>query len=183
MAANATVHKVELSISDMDRHYYASHALTLAQHPSETPERLMVRLLGFMLFADERLAFGRGAVEDEADLWLRDDVGDIQRWIEVGLPDPARVKRASGRSREVVVLTYGGRAAELWWDKHAAELRKIRRVRVLEVPAAVSEALAALPGRSMRLQVLVQDGVLQVLDEAGGSLDVIATERLALTAG
>ncbi len=183
MAANAKVHRAELSISDMDRHYYASHALTLAQQPSETEERLMVRLLGFAVFADERLAFGRGSVADEADLWLRDDVGDIQRWIEVGLPDPARVKKASGRSREVIVLTYGGRAADLWWDKHASEIQKIRRVRVLDVPAAISEQLATLPGRSMRLQVLVQDGVLQLLDEAGGSLDIVLVERLALTAG
>ena len=80
MAPKSTVHKARLQISDMDRHYYASHDLVLAQHPSETDERLMLRLLAFALFADERLEFGRGlSTDDEPDLWRKDLTGLIEQ--------------------------------------------------------------------------------------------------------
>jgi uncharacterized protein YaeQ len=98
MALKATVVKAELQVSDMDRHYYASHNLTLAQHPSETDERLMVRLLAFALNADERLEFGKGlSSDDEPDLWRRDYTGDIELWIDLGQPDESRIRKASGR--------------------------------------------------------------------------------------
>ena len=96
MAANATIYKVELQVTDLDRHYYASHALTLAQHPSETETRLLVRLIAFALHADERLEFGRGlSDEDEPALWRRDYTGDIEQWIELGQPDEARLRNLS----------------------------------------------------------------------------------------
>src|SRR6478672_11253035 len=102
MAPKATVVKAELQVSDMDRHYYASHNLTLAQHPSETEERLMVRLLAFALYADERLEFGRGlSDEDEPALWRRDYTGEIEQWIELGQPDESRIRKASGRAAQV----------------------------------------------------------------------------------
>ena len=90
MALKATVHKVELSVSDMDRGYYASHSLTLARHPSETSERMMVRLLAFAMYADEALAYGRGLSADaEPALWKKDLTGNIELWIDVGLPEPS----------------------------------------------------------------------------------------------
>ena len=92
MALKATVYKVELQISDMDRHYYGTHALTLALHPSETEQRLMVRVLAFALLAEEGLSFGRGlSTEDEPDLWRRSLTGEIEQWIELGQPDESRV--------------------------------------------------------------------------------------------
>ena len=88
MALNATTYKVEPAISDMDRGYYATHALTLARHPSETDERMMVRVLAFALHAHEYLEFGQGMTnEDEADLWRKDLTGAIELWIDVGIPD------------------------------------------------------------------------------------------------
>ena len=103
MALNSTVVKAELQVSDMDRHYYATHNLTLAQHPSETDERLMVRLLAFALYADERLEFGRGiSDEDEPAMWKRDYTGEIELWIELGHPDESRIKKASGSDQVVV---------------------------------------------------------------------------------
>ena len=100
MALKATVHKAEVQISDMDRHYYQTHALTLARHPSETDQRLMVRLLAFVLFADERLEFGRGlSAEGEPDLWQRSLSGEIERWIDLGQPDESSIRRACGRAR------------------------------------------------------------------------------------
>src|SRR5512147_3279852 len=104
MALKSTIFKAELQISDMDRNYYGSHSLTIARHPSETDERMMVRLLAFALHANEGLAFGRGlSTDDEPDLWQRDLTGAIRLWIDVGLPDEKLLRRACGRADEVVV--------------------------------------------------------------------------------
>jgi len=166
MALNATIYKAELQVSDMDRNYYATHMLTLARHPSETEERLMVRLLAFMLHADERLEFGKGlSSDDEPDLWRKDLGGDIEQWIELGQPDEARIRKASGRAREVVVVTYGGRAADTWWERNASALARTRNLTVVDVSAAVA-ALAGLAGRTMRLQCMIQDGQVQVFGNA-----------------
>jgi len=137
MATNATIVKIELQISDMDRHYYASHALTLAQHPSETPQRLMVRTLAFALHAHERLEFGPGLSSEgeEPEIALRDYTGDIELWIDVGQPDESRIRKACGRSRQVVVVNYGGNAADVWWDKNANALQRVDHLR--DVPAVV----------------------------------------------
>ena len=164
MAPNATIYKVELQISDMDRHYYATHALTMARHPSETDERLMVRLLAFALYADERLEFGRGlSSEDEPDLWRKELNGDIALWIDLGQPDPARVRKACGRARKVVVVNYGGRSADIWWEKSAASLERSRNLDVIDIPAQTVSDLAALSERGLRVQCLIQDGHMQIL--------------------
>lgn len=164
----STVVKAELQISDMDRHYYATHNLTLAQHPSETDARLMVRLLAFALYADERLEFGRGlSDEDEPALWRRDYTGDIELWIELGNPDESRIRKACARARDVVVVNYGGRASDLWWEKAAGALSRLKNLTVLALPADVPEQLAALGERGMRLDVLIQDGELQLMGERG----------------
>ena len=161
MALKATVFKVELAVADIDRGYYADHALTLARHPSETDERMMVRLLAFALHADPSLAFGRGlSTEDEPDLWQRDLTGTIERWIDVGLPDERDVRKACGRAPDVHVLAYGGRAVALWWEAVRERLAKQPRLTVREIPAEASQALARLAQRSMKLQCTIQDGHL-----------------------
>jgi uncharacterized protein YaeQ len=170
MAIKATVVKAELQISDMDRHYYATHALTLAQHPSETDARLMVRVLAFALYADERLEFGRGlSNEDEADLWKRDYTGEIELWIDLGHPDESRIKKACGRAQQVVVVNYGGRASDIWWDKIASSLTRLKNLTVIDIPADVVEALPAIGERGMRLNVLIQDGELQLMGDRGST--------------
>lgn len=179
MALTATVRKAELQISDLDRGYYASHGLTLAQHPSETDERLMLRLLAFALFADERLAFGRGlSSDDEPDLWRRDYSGEIEQWIELGQPDESRIRKACGRAREVIVLSYGGQASETWWKKNGAALSRQRQLRVLEIEPAATAALAALIARGMRFDVLIQDGEVQFLGP-DASASIVPIERTA----
>jgi uncharacterized protein YaeQ len=166
MALKATIHKAELTISDMDRHYYATHALTLAQHPSETDERLMVRLLAFALYADERLEFGRGlSSDDEPDVWLRERDGNIALWIELGQPDEARVRRACGKSAKVVVINYSGRASDLWWEKNAAALARSKNLSVLALSAEDTAALSGLLARGMRLQCLIQDEQVPMLSD------------------
>jgi uncharacterized protein YaeQ len=165
MAPKSTIHKAQLQVSDMDRHHYGSHALVLAQHPSETDERVMLRLLAFALHADERLEFGRGlSTDDEPDLWRKDLTGTIEQWIELGLPDESRLRKACGRAREVVLLTYGGRAADLWWEKNAPALERCRNLVVLDIPPDASKALASRLARGMDLQAVIQDGVVQLID-------------------
>ena len=165
MAANATIYKVELQVTDLDRHYYATHALTLAQHPSETETRLLVRLLAFALHADERLEFGRGlSDEDEPALWRRDYTGDIEQWIELGQPDESRLRKASGRAAQVVVVGYGGQAAEAWWKRNAGALGRLRNLTVMELDDAAVEAAGALLVRGMRVTAMIQDGELQLMD-------------------
>jgi uncharacterized protein YaeQ len=171
MAANATIHKAELSISDMDRHYYATHVLTLARHPSETVERLMVRLLAFALHADERLEFGKGLGDEEPALWRHGYDDSIEQWIELGQPDEARIRKACARARQVVVVTYAGRAADVWWEKVGGALARHDNLTVVDIDETTVHQLAALCERSMRLQCLIQDGELQLID-AGTTLAV-----------
>jgi uncharacterized protein YaeQ len=165
MAQKSTICKAELAIADIDRGYYRDHALTIARHPSETDERMMVRLLAFALHADDGLEFGRGlSADDEPDLWRRDLTGAIEQWIEVGLPAEREVRKACGRAREVHVLAYGGRAADLWWQAVRDKLARQDQLSVSEVPIEASRALAQLADRSMRLQVTVQEGHVLIAD-------------------
>ena len=180
MSPKSTVVKVELQVSDMDRHYYAQHNLTLAQHPSETDVRLMVRLLAFALYADERLEFGRGLSDDsEPDLWQRDYVGDIQRWIELGQPDESRIRKACARAEQVVVVNYGGHAAEVWWNKISASLSRFDNLTVIDLdPKAIDEIVGHLQ-RGMRLTAMIQDTEVQLMSD---SLNVALTPRVRMAA-
>ncbi len=168
MAIKATICKADLSVADMDRHYYADHALTLARHPSETDERMMVRLLAFALHAHERLEFGRGlSTDDEPALWLKDYAGTIELWIDVGLPDEKRLRKASGRAARVVVISYGERTADIWWTQNRDRLERLANLDVFNLPPSASQALAALASRNMRLQCSIQDGELLIATDSG----------------
>ncbi|HET7729478.1 MAG TPA: YaeQ family protein [Usitatibacter sp.] len=156
MALKATIFKAELQVSDLDRGHFATHSLTLARHPSETDERMMVRLLAFALNADEALEFGRGlSAEEEPDLVKRDLTGAIELWIDVGLPDERDIRKACGRAREVKVYVYGARGASLWWAQNRAALEKQRNLTVAEID---TQHLGALAERNMRLSCTIQDG-------------------------
>jgi len=173
MALKATVHKAELQISDMDRHYYDSHQLILAQHPSETLDRLMVRLLCFGWYADANLQFGRGlSTDDEPDLWRKSLSGEIELWVDLGQPDESRVRKACGRAREVVIVGYSGRGFSVWLEKNAALLRRCRNLSVWQLEDGVAQALGTLNQRGMRLQCLIQDGELQLIGEDNSSVSV-----------
>jgi uncharacterized protein YaeQ len=159
MALKSTIFKAELQVSDLDRGHFESHALTIARHPSETDERMMVRLLAFALNADGRLDFGRGlSTEGEADLVLTDLTGAIDLWIDVGLPDEREVRKAAGRARAVKVYTYGGRSAALWWTQNEAALARLGNAEVADIPEDVTRALAAWADRTMRIECTIQEG-------------------------
>jgi uncharacterized protein YaeQ len=165
MALKATIFKADLQIADMDRNYYHDHALTIARHPSETDERMMVRLLAYALHADEALSFGKGlSADDEPDLWQKDLTGAIELWIDVGQPDDKRLRRACGRARDVFVYSYGGHGAAIWWDQICGKLDRTGNLTVVSVPAAASQALAKLARRNMRLNCTVQDQQVWLAD-------------------
>ncbi len=165
MALKATVYKAELQISDLDRHYYETHTLTLAQHPSETGERVMVRLLAYALFAADDLDFGRGlGSEDEPDLVRKSLTGEIEQWIYLGQPEEARIRKACGRAREVVVIGYSGRSFALWWEKNSDALARCGNLAVIELPGEQVTQLGSMIERNMRLQCLIQDAQVQLMD-------------------
>jgi uncharacterized protein YaeQ len=167
MAIKATVFKATLQIADIDRHYYADHSLTLARHPSETDERMMVRLLAYALYADYALTFGKGiSSDDEPDLWQKDLTGAIERWIEVGLPDERIIRKACGRAEQVVVISYG-RAADIWWNENRDKLQRLNNLTVLKLDSGTTLALAALASRTMQLQCTIQEGHIMMTSDAG----------------
>lgn len=181
LALKSTIYKAALQIADMDRGLYADHALTLALHPSETEERLMVRLLAFALSVpaddhDGALVFARGLSDtDEPDLWRHALDGTLRHWIEVGQPDERRLLRACGRAERVGIWAYAS-STPIWWQGLASRLARQRNLEVWQIPAAQSQALAALAERSMSLQVSVQEG--QVLVVHGERMVEVHPQRL-----
>ena len=158
MALKSTIFKAELQVADMDRAYYGDHALTIARHPSEQDARMMVRVLAFALHASPALAFAQGlTASDEPDLWRRDATGTIECWIDVGQPDERLVRRACGRAEQVVVYAFG-RATDVWWARSSPALARLGNLAVWRIAPHVTDALAALAQRTMRLQCTVQDG-------------------------
>jgi len=176
MALKATIHKAEIIISDMDRGYYHTHALTLAQHPSETLERLMLRIVVFALHANEQLGFTRGiSAVDEPELWQKSDTGDIDVWIDLGEPDERRLRQACGRAREVWLYTYG-RGSDIWWQGMQSKVTRLKNLRVLRIAPETLAELVKFHQRTMQLQATVQDNQLWL--SCGDQCVLVEAERL-----
>lgn len=166
MALKSTIYKIDLNIADMDRQYYAQHSLTLAKHPSETDERVMVRVIGFTLYASDTLTFGKGlSDEEEPDLWQKDLTGAIELWMDVGLPAEKEIRKAAGRARQVVVMLYGGRVADMWWDQNGKALQKLNNLTVINLPE--TQALAEMASRGLNMSCTIQDGEILVSHDSG----------------
>ncbi len=165
MALKATIYKAALQVADMDRNLYADHQLTMALHPSETEERLMMRLLAFALNvpADDHggaLTQARGLAEaDEPDLWQHDLTGQLLHWVEVGQPEERRITRACGRANRVTLYGYAA-STSVWWAGIQNKLARLTNLALWQVPSPQSLALAAMAQRSMQLQITVQDGTV-----------------------
>ena len=169
MALKATIYKADLQIADMDRNYYQDHVLTLARHPSETDERMMVRLLAFARYASDSLVFTKGLFDvDEPDLWQKDLTGAIELWIEVGQPDEKRILKACGRAAQVVVISYANNSS-IWWNGISSRVERARNLTVLNMPVATSRELEKLAQRNMQLQCTIQDGQIWL---TGGDVSV-----------
>jgi uncharacterized protein YaeQ len=169
MALKSTVFKANLSIADIDHGYYADHALTLARHPSETDERMMVRLVALALQAhrlqselngDGTLAFGAGLSDpDEPDVWLRDYTGQTRLWVEVGQPEDKPLAKACNKADAVVVYAFA-HAAPVWWRGIESKLTRLDKLQVWNIPSESAQGLGALADRSLQLQATVQEGGL-----------------------
>jgi uncharacterized protein YaeQ len=163
MAQNATIYKVELSVSDMDRHYYETHKLTVAKHPSETDERLMLRLVAFALNAHENLEMTKGlSTDDEPDIWQKSLSGELDVWVALGLPSEKVMRQSCNKASKVFIYPYGGRTAEIWWDKVKNSTTRFDNLQVASFSEQDTSALAKLASRAMRLQVNIQDGEVMV---------------------
>ena len=177
MALKATIHKAQLQIADMDRNLYVDHAVTIARHPSETDERMLIRLLALALNlpADDT----QGTLElakdlwdaDEPALWHKDLTGRIVHWIDIGQPDDKRLMKASGRADRVSVYSFS-HSTPIWWAGIANKITRAGNLVVWQVDAAQSQALAGLAQRGMQLQVSVQDGTTWVGDGTATSIEL-----------
>lgn len=166
MALSATILKVELNISDMDRHYYQTHSLTVAMHPSENDTRVMLRLVAFAMFADESLSFTKGlSTDDEPELWQKNLIDDIDLWIDFGQPDEKRIKRACQKSAQVAVFSYGDNATNTWWTANHNKLEQFRNLNVIKIGTEQYQSLAAFSKRNIHLNISIQDGELMLSDE------------------
>lgn len=175
MALKATIYKAELQIADMDRNYYQEHLLTLARHPSETDERMMIRLLAFAIHASDSLTFTKGLFDtEEPDLWQKDLTGAIELWIEVGQPDEKRLMKACGRSEKVVVYSYGA-TSHIWFKQIANKLERAKNLSVINIPSDAAVQLQKMANRNMQLQCTIQDGQIWLTD----SVDTVLVEREA----
>jgi uncharacterized protein YaeQ len=165
MALKSTIFKADCQIADIDRSYYQPHNLTIALHPSETEERMMIRLLAFILNAHEHLQFTKGlSADDEPDIWQKSLTDDIALWIDVGMPDEKRIRKASSRADKVILYTYGGRNTA-WWNQLEPKLKRFSNLTVINLPKSSTDQLAMLVKRAMQLQISLQDGQIWVSDD------------------
>ena len=176
MALKATIYKAVINIADMDRNFFHDANLTLAQHPSETEQRMMLRLLAWIYHADERLTFTRGlSAEDEPEIWRKNDHNGIELWVELGLPDEKRLKKACNQSREVVLYAYGERAARVWWSQIEGKVRGFENLRIRYIDDEMLTQLTAFGSRTMDLQATLQDGTIW-LSDAQSNLEIHFSE-------
>ena len=163
MAQKATIYKVELSVSDMDRHYYETHKLTVAKHPSETDERLMVRLVAFALNAHAQLEMTKGlSTDDEPDIWQKSLSNELELWVALGLPSEKVVRQSCGKADKVIVYSYGGKTADMWWEKIKNSTTRFDNLEVTNLSETDTSDLAKLAARSMKLQVNIQESEVMV---------------------
>jgi uncharacterized protein YaeQ len=166
MALKSTVFKARLNISDLDRNIYEDFSLSVARHPSETDARMMLRIVAYALHADPQLEFGRGiSTDDEPDLWRRDLTGVIELWIDLGIPDPGRLRKACGRAQQVVLYAYGERAYSVWREKHARELSRPDNLAIYAIDDRTFAALGVMASPGMALQCTVSEGDVWLTDD------------------
>jgi len=159
MAIKSTIFKAETQITNLDSHYYADHQLTIAQHPSENDERMMVRLFAFILYASESLQLCKGiSTEDEPDLWQKSLSDEIELWIDLGQPDEKRIRKACGRSKRVVIVNYQENSANVWREQNRSTLARFDNLELISIPDESVTALGKMAERTMRLQCTIQDG-------------------------
>ena len=168
MALKPTIYKAQVELADSDRNCFESLSLTLAKHPSETLERMAVRLLAYCLNAGRGLEFTKGiSTADEPDLWLHSDSGEIQQWIEVGQPEEPRLRKACGRARQVSIYAFA-KSVDTWWKLNGAAIGALPHLQVWQLAWPEVEAVADLLDRTMQLNVSIVGGIMY-LDNGSAS--------------
>ncbi len=182
MALKATIFKAEISISDMDRNYYNDHNLTIARHPSENDERMMLRIIAFIVNAHERLEFTKGLSEDDVpDLWQKNFADEIERWIELGQPSEQRIKKGCNQSQQMLIYAYADNSFDAWWKKEQHKLRTRKNLSVFTLPEALATTLANAVTRTMHMQVSIQDGQIWLTledNDASELIEVVIEQHL-----
>jgi len=165
MAIKATIYKAKLDISDCDRNYFHHHELTISCHPSETEQRMMVRLLAFSLFASVHLSFTRGlCADDEPELWAKNLSGEIELWISLGQIEEKQLRKSLGRSKKVVIFTYAGQKSSLWWQKNQSHYSQLKNLHILNIKPEDVDAMQSVVSRNMNLQITIQEGIIWLSD-------------------
>lgn len=166
MALRSSIFKANVSLSNLDANFYEDFSFTIALHPSETEERMMFRLLAFLYCAEERLEFTEGLNNpDLPDIWLKDLTGDIDHWIDLGLPDEKRIKKAMGKSNRVSIFTYSPSKAKAWFDKLEASIVNNKKVRFFNFKEDEPHSLATLVERSMNLNCMIEDDLISLSND------------------
>jgi uncharacterized protein YaeQ len=166
MALKPTIYKFKIALTDLNRQYYDTLNLTIAQHPSETLERMMARMLAFCLNAQESLAFTKGlSSAEEPDLWAHTPDGRIALWIDVGEPAPERIKKATRIAQAVKVYSFNSKS-NVWWMQEQAKLNPLNAA-VFRFQWPDIQALAKLVQRTMDISVTVSEESAYVAAEAG----------------
>lgn len=161
MALKATIFKADVSITDLDRNYFQEHNLTIARHPSENDERMMLRLLAFILNANENLEFTRGLSEDdEPDIWQKNYSGEIELWLELGTPSEQRVKKGCNQAQQMMIYAYDDNVFQEYWKKEGNKLSMRNNLQVVTIDADLAQQLSQITDRNMQIQVTIQDGVM-----------------------
>ena len=161
MALKATIFKATLNVSDMDRHYYQTHDLVVAKHPSETTQRMMLRIIAFALNAHEDLEFTKGlSTQDEPDLWQKTPSSEIEFWIELGQPDEKRIKKACSLSSNAILYCVQNRSFDEWWPQIEPSLSRFNNLNVFGIEPAILDNMADQVDRTMDLTATIQDGQL-----------------------
>ncbi len=166
MALKPTIFKFKISLSDLNRHHYDTLSLTVAQHPSETGERMMVRVLAFCLNAQEHLAFTQGlSAVDEPDIWARTLGGELALWIDVGEPAADRIKKASRLAKVVKIYSFNSKS-NAWWSQVEDQFNKLP-VSVYQFEWQQVQVLTALLERTMDLSITITGDSAYVATAAG----------------
>lgn len=175
MALKATIYKATVNVADLDRNQFMDATFTLARHPSETQERMMLRLLAWIKYADERLQFSRGlSAEDEPEAWRHNDHMGIDLWIELGLPDERRIKKACTQAKEVALFTYNSRSAQIWWQQNQSKLATYNNLSIWYLDDEQLAKLSDFAARTMTLQATIQEGAIW-LSDAQNNLEIHLT--------
>ncbi|WP_375748562.1 YaeQ family protein [Vibrio sp. HN007] len=166
MALKPTIYKFRISLSDMNREYYDSLSLTVAQHPSENTTRMMARVLAYCLNADPDLAFTKGlSTIEEPDIWQKTPDNQVSCWIEVGEPDSERVKKASRIADKVSIYSFN-RKGDIWWQQSKSKL-DFNNVSLFQFSPDAIQQLSTMVTRTSELSVMISGNSLFVSTSSG----------------